>query len=102
MDDIQRQLQGIGFAEPLVHHTVRPQPPAQKLLVEALTVPVDDTLDNQYRPRYGAIEAIVAYRSVGERPTVRRTNISSTMAVSRESLHGPLEDNPLFLAKRQR
>ncbi|KAH0593457.1 hypothetical protein MHUMG1_08915 [Metarhizium humberi] len=98
VDDIERQLQGIGFAKPLVDHAVRPRRPAQKLLVEALTAPVDDTLDGQYRRRDDAIEAIVAYCNVEEGPTVRRTNIPSTTAVSRESLHESSEDNPLFLA----
>ncbi|KAF5131527.1 hypothetical protein E5D57_007882 [Metarhizium anisopliae] len=97
VDDIERQLQGIGFAKPLVDHAVRPRRPAQKLLVDALTAPVDDTLDGQYRRRDDAIEAIVAYCNVEEGPTVRRTNIPST-TVSRESLHEPSEDNPLFLA----
>ncbi|KAF5136443.1 hypothetical protein E5D57_000205 [Metarhizium anisopliae] len=97
VDDVERQLQGIGFAEPLVDHAVRPQRPAQKLLVEARTAPVDDTLDGQYRRRDSAIEAIVAYCNVEEGPTARRTNIPSTTAVSRESHHRPLEDNSLFL-----
>ena len=97
VDDIERQLQGIGFAKPLVDHAVRPRRPAQKLLVDALTAPVDDTLDGQYRRRDDAIEAIVAYCNVEEGPTVRRINIPST-TVSRESLHEPSEDNPLFLA----
>ncbi|OAQ58191.1 C2H2 finger domain-containing protein [Pochonia chlamydosporia 170] len=96
VDDIERQLQGIGFAEPMVDDAIRPQRPAQKLLVKALTAPVGDTLEGQYQRRDNAIEAIVAYCSVEEGPTVRRC-ISST-TVSRENIHEPSEGDPLFLA----
>ncbi|OAQ58200.1 C2H2 finger domain-containing protein [Pochonia chlamydosporia 170] len=40
VDDIERQLQGIGFAKPMEDDAIRPQRPAQKLLVETLTAPV--------------------------------------------------------------
>ncbi|KAH6953926.1 hypothetical protein BKA56DRAFT_681701 [Ilyonectria sp. MPI-CAGE-AT-0026] len=46
VDDIQSQLQGRGFSKPMaVDATCPPQRPAQKRLVEALTAPVDNTLE---------------------------------------------------------
>jgi hypothetical protein len=98
VDDIERQLQGIGFAKPFVDHAIRPQGPAQKLLVEALTTPVNDTLEGQYRRRDNAIEAIVAYCGVEEGPTVRRTHALPTTSPSHENPREHSEDSPLFLA----
>lgn len=98
VDDIERQLQGIGFAEPVVDHAIHPQRPAQKLLVEALTTPVGDTLEGQYRRRDNAIDAITAYCSVEEGPTVRRTQMSPTTTVPRENTREVSEGSPLFLA----
>ncbi|OAQ57585.1 C2H2 finger domain-containing protein [Pochonia chlamydosporia 170] len=97
VDDIERQLQGIGFAEAMVDDAIRPQRPAQTLLVKALTALVGNTLEGQYQRRDNAIEAIVAFCGVEEGPTVRRC-ISSTTTVSRESAHEPSEGDPLFLA----
>jgi hypothetical protein len=45
VDDIERQLQGKGFAKLVVDHVMCPQRPAQKLLVEAVTSLVGDTLE---------------------------------------------------------
>ena len=97
VDDIERQLQGIGFAEPLVDHAIRPQRPAQKLLVEALTTPVDETLEGQYRRRDNAVDAIVAYCSVEEGRTLRCTDMPSTTN-SHGSLHKFSKEDDLFLA----
>ena len=36
VDDIERQLHGIGFAKPPLDHAMRPQRPTQKFLVEQL------------------------------------------------------------------
>lgn len=48
VDDIERQLQGIGFEEQTVDDTIRPYRSDQKLLIEALTAPVGDTPEGQY------------------------------------------------------
>ncbi|EFY90641.1 hypothetical protein J3458_013381 [Metarhizium acridum] len=98
VDDIERQLQGKGFAEPVVDHTIRPQRPAQKLLVEALISPVGDTLEGQYNRRDNAIDAITAYCSVEEGATVRRSYLQPTPTGSRNEPREPSEDSPLFLA----
>ncbi|OAQ57486.1 C2H2 finger domain-containing protein [Pochonia chlamydosporia 170] len=98
VEDIERQLQGVGFAEPWVDNAIRPRRPAQKLLVEALKTPVDDTLEGQYRRRDNAIEAIVAYCSVEEGPTLRRIHMQPTTTVLREDSREPSEDSPLYLA----
>ena len=43
-----------------------PQRPSQRMLVEALTTPVDSALEGQYRRRDRAIDAITAYCLVKE------------------------------------
>lgn len=59
VDDIERQLQGIRFAkQAAVDTSCRPQQPAQKRLVEALTAPLSDTLEGQFRRRDNAINAV--------------------------------------------
>jgi hypothetical protein len=50
VEDIERQRRGDSFAEDGVVDTrCSPQRPSQKRLVEALTAPVDTTLEGQYR-----------------------------------------------------
>ncbi|KAH7012484.1 C2H2 finger domain protein [Microdochium trichocladiopsis] len=78
VEDIQNQLQGLGFSKSMdVDTASAPQRPAQKRLVDALTAPVDDTLEGYYRRRANLIDAIVAYCGVAEGRTARRTNVSA-------------------------
>lgn len=98
VDDIERQLKGKCLAEPVVDHATRPQRPAQKLLVEALTSPVVDTLEGQYNRRDRAIEAIIAYCSVEEGATVRRRHPQTMATGSRKKTCEPPQDSPLFVA----
>lgn len=77
VDDIERQLQGVGFAKQATADTnVSPQRPAQKRLMEALTAPLGNTLEGQYRRRDNAIGAIVAYCVVEEAHTIQRPKSS--------------------------
>ena len=73
VDDIERQLQGKGFAQPVVDHAIRPQRPAQKLLVDALKGLVGDILEGQYNRRDNAIECHNCILHVEEGATVRRS-----------------------------
>lgn len=99
VDDIQSQLQGRGFSKPMaVDATCPPQRPAQKRLVEALTAPVDNTLEGYYRRRDNLIDAIVAYCSVVEGRTARRTNVSAAKEPLSNSHCGPSEDSPVGIA----
>ncbi|QLI67036.1 uncharacterized protein G6M90_00g030440 [Metarhizium brunneum] len=72
VDDIERQLRGVGFAKGAANATVSPQRPAQKRLMEALTVPLGNTLEGQYQRRDNAISAIMAYCVVEEGQTIQR------------------------------
>ncbi|KAM4064329.1 hypothetical protein HRG_012698 [Hirsutella rhossiliensis] len=81
VDDIEGQLQGIGFVKQATVNTpICPQRPAQKRLVEALAAPLGNTLEGQYRRRDNAIAAIVAYCMVEEGQTIRgaRASVDST------------------------
>ncbi|KAH6953898.1 hypothetical protein BKA56DRAFT_604059 [Ilyonectria sp. MPI-CAGE-AT-0026] len=90
VDDIERQLQGIEFAKPAaVDTSSRPQLPAQKRLVEALTAPLSDTLEGQFRRRDNTINAVSAYCVVEEGQTVRRTNTSSAYPSERAVIGEP-------------
>ncbi|KAI3340357.1 C2H2 finger domain protein [Ustulina deusta] len=72
VEDIKQQLHGLGFAEPPKEDSsYRPQRPAQKQLIQALTTPVVPTLKGQYQRRDNAIEAISAYCLVQEGCTIR-------------------------------
>ncbi|KAH7016012.1 uncharacterized protein B0I36DRAFT_354891 [Microdochium trichocladiopsis] len=99
VEDIQRQLQGHGFPKPMdVDATCEPQRPAQKRLVDALTAPVDDTLEGYYQRRDNLIDAIVAYCSVVEGRTVRRTNSSAVSKPATSPDSRPSEESPLEVA----
>jgi len=77
--DIESQLAGLGFVEdPAIRKSNRPRLPAQKRLMEALTAPVETTVEGQHRRRDAAINAIVAYCAVIEGPAACRTNNSTT------------------------
>ncbi|KAH7141593.1 hypothetical protein B0J13DRAFT_623950 [Dactylonectria estremocensis] len=98
VDDIERQLQGIGFAkQAAVDTSCRPQRPAQKRLVEALTAPLSNTLEGQFRRRDNAINAVSAYYVVEEGPTVRRTNTSSAYPSGRAVIGEPPAESPLHV-----
>ncbi|KAK1637329.1 hypothetical protein BDP81DRAFT_460869 [Colletotrichum phormii] len=89
-DDIERQIHGIGFANPATDNTCRPQGPAQRHLMTKLTAPIVTTLEGQYRRRDEAIEAVSAYYLVQEGCT----------AAVRYSTSDPPEGGQLDLATR--
>ena len=100
VDDIERQLQGFRFPkDAAVDTSCHPQRPAQKRLVEALTAPVDNTLDGQYQRRDKAIDAIIAYCVAEEGPTLRRTDASSTKPSLRHQPRDSPADSPLHVAQ---
>ena len=76
-----------------------PQRSSQKLLVEALAAPVDNTLEGQYRRRDRTIDAIAAYCPVEEGCAVRPTQ---TTASTRQPIttHDRPADSPLHTATR--
>lgn len=93
VDDIERQLKGLGFAKPTAHTSCRPQRPAQKRLVEALAAPAVTDLDGQYRRRNHAVDAVVAYCVVEEGCTVPRRLATSTVPARRCPSPDPPADN---------
>ncbi|KJZ72256.1 hypothetical protein HIM_08398 [Hirsutella minnesotensis 3608] len=73
VDDIEQQLQGIGFAKnPTVKGSLCSQRPAQGKLLEAINAPLGRDLNDQYRRRDNAINAIITYCMVEEGLTIRR------------------------------
>ncbi|KAH7113155.1 hypothetical protein B0J13DRAFT_631272 [Dactylonectria estremocensis] len=76
----------------------RPQRPAQKRLMEALTAPLGDTFKDQFRRRDNAINAVSAYCVVEEGPTVRRPNTSSAYPSGRAAIGEPPAESPLHVA----
>ncbi|KAK2732924.1 C2H2 finger domain-containing protein [Colletotrichum kahawae] len=98
-DDIERQIQGVRFAEPATGGTCRPQGPAQKRLLAKLTTPIVTTLEGQYRRRDDAINAVSAYCSVQEGCTIRRCHPPLTpKAALSDPPCDPSEASPLYLA----
>ncbi|KAH0419558.1 hypothetical protein CcaCcLH18_14355 [Colletotrichum camelliae] len=98
-DDIERQIQGVGFAEPATGGGCRPQGPAQKRLLAKLTTPIVATLEGQYRRRDDAINAVSAYCSVQEGCTIRRCHPPLTpKAALSDPPCDPSEASPLYLA----
>lgn len=100
VDDIERQLRGDGFAEDAAADArCSPQRPSQRLLVEAFTAPVDNTLEGQYRRRDRAIDAIAAYCPVEEGCAVLPTQ---TIASTKRAVttHDRPADSPLRIATR--
>jgi hypothetical protein len=72
VDDIDRQLQGKGFAESALEEMFyRPQGPAQERLVLALTAEDNGTLQGYYGRRHEAVTAISEYCLVQEGPAYR-------------------------------
>ncbi|KAK0726752.1 hypothetical protein B0T26DRAFT_671515 [Lasiosphaeria miniovina] len=67
--DIENQLAGLGFVEePAIRKSSRPRRPAQKRLMDALTAPVESTVEGQHRRIDVAIYAVMAYYVVVEGP----------------------------------
>ncbi|KAH8744320.1 C2H2 finger domain protein [Diaporthe sp. PMI_573] len=86
--DIEAQLNGLGLVEDsTVEASNCPMRPAQKRLVDALTAPVEASIEGQYQRRDAAINAIVAYCAVVEGPATCRTN-SSTANSAQQSVKG--------------
>lgn len=78
VDDIERQLQGLGFATPAPDMSCRPQRPAQTRLMASLMAPAATDLEGQYRRRDRAIDAVVSYCTVEEGCTVPQRSFRST------------------------
>ncbi|KAK2051368.1 C2H2 finger domain-containing protein [Colletotrichum caudatum] len=95
---LRRELmQSDGFTKPAVADTSRPQRPAQKRLLTALTAPLIATLEDQYQRRDNAIDAVSAYCLVQEGCTMRRPRPLSKDSVSKTPSTGS-ERNLLHLA----
>lgn len=95
--DIERQLQGQGFEEIVADTSSPPQRPAQKRLIAALTAPDDSILEEYYKRRDDAIDAIVAYCFVQEGRTPRRTNAASRSTHSSHPSEPPV-NSPVYVA----
>jgi hypothetical protein len=91
VDNIKRQLDGLGFAELAPDTSCRPQRPAQKRLMEALKAPATTDLKGQYRRRDEAIDAITLYCTVQEGCTVPQRS-----SVSTERSRGSPSSDPPF------
>ncbi|CCF42280.1 C2H2 finger domain-containing protein [Colletotrichum higginsianum] len=97
VDDIERQLRGDSFTKPAVADTCRPQGPAQKRLLAALTAPLIATLEDQYKRRDNAIDAVSAYCLVQEGCTTHRPRSQSKDSLPKTPSSGS-EVSPLSLA----
>ncbi|KAH7132720.1 hypothetical protein EDB81DRAFT_659788 [Dactylonectria macrodidyma] len=75
--DIERQLAGKPLERPHESSPDSDLPPAQKRLLQALTAPVGNTFEEEYYRHTAAIEAVIAYCSVQEGPSVRRPRIAA-------------------------
>jgi hypothetical protein len=99
VEDIERQLQGLGFAEPAAaDKSCPPQRPAQKRLMEALTAPLVNTLEAQYWRRDNAIDAVVAYCVVEEGCAVPQRYAVSTGPTDRSRNPDPPAESPVYVA----
>ncbi|KAM5349340.1 hypothetical protein ACJ41O_005845 [Fusarium nematophilum] len=85
--DIERQLAGKTFEEPPMPSSPSDEAahPAQERLLQALTAPVADTIEAEYRRRNNAILAVMAYCPIQEGPS-RRTG--STARSNKSSVSG--------------
>ncbi|EJP61692.1 C2H2 finger domain protein, putative [Beauveria bassiana ARSEF 2860] len=72
VDDIQRQLHGIGFKPPAENASTTSQGQEQKRLTEALNVPPSKKVEEYFPQRNEAISAIMAYCRVYEGPPSQR------------------------------
>ncbi|KAH6955707.1 hypothetical protein BKA56DRAFT_638131 [Ilyonectria sp. MPI-CAGE-AT-0026] len=78
--DIERQLAGKTFEEPPMPSSPSDEAahPAQKRLFEALTAPMADTIEAEYRRRNNAILVVMAYCPVQEGPSRRTGNTAKS------------------------
>ncbi|KAK1974959.1 C2H2 finger domain-containing protein [Colletotrichum cereale] len=97
VDDIECQLRGDDFTKPAMADTCRPQGPAQKRLLAALTAPLIATLEDQYQRRDDAINAVSEYCLVQEGCTTRGPRPLSRDSSSKTPSNGT-EISPLDLA----
>ncbi|KJZ68625.1 hypothetical protein HIM_11984 [Hirsutella minnesotensis 3608] len=96
VDDIEQQLQGIGFAKhPTVKGSLCSQRPAQGKLLEAINAPLGRDLNDQYRRRDNAINAIITYCMVEEGLTVRRPQTLLELA-DRKHHDDPSLGSPIY------
>ncbi|KAM3548285.1 hypothetical protein ARSEF4850_009502 [Beauveria asiatica] len=72
VEDIQRQLHGMGFKPPAEDTASAPQGQEQKKFTEALNVPPSKKVEEYFPQRNEAISAIMAYCRVYEGPPSRR------------------------------
>ncbi|KAI0410839.1 C2H2 finger domain protein [Xylaria grammica] len=78
--DIERQIAGMGFTDNAeTEMSARPQLPAQKRLVKAICAPMNcKSVEEQYRRRDAALNAVIAYCTVEEDwGSAHRTNIGA-------------------------
>ncbi|KAK1973628.1 C2H2 finger domain-containing protein [Colletotrichum cereale] len=97
VDDIECQLRSDDFIKPAVADTCRPQGPAQKRLLAALTAPLIATLEDQYQRRDNATNAVSEYCLVQEGCTMRGPRPLSKDSASKTPSNGT-EIGPLDLA----
>jgi hypothetical protein len=101
VDDIERQLSGLGFAEqPDFDRSSRPHGPAQERLINALLAPVETTLEGHYERRNNAIEEVIVYCFVEEGRTKCRSNASPPPQQPAPPPHAdePAPEHPAFQA----
>ncbi|KAH8799040.1 hypothetical protein F5884DRAFT_863685 [Xylogone sp. PMI_703] len=98
VNDIERQLDGLGFAKPAPDTSCRPQRPAQKRLMEALTAPAATDLEGQYWRRDEAIDAITLYCTVEEGRAIPLKSSGSTEQSSISTSPDPPPKSPLHAA----
>ncbi|KAF5520978.1 hypothetical protein CGCA056_v007802 [Colletotrichum aenigma] len=98
IDDIERQIKGVGFAKIATGGTSRPQGQAQKRLLTKLTAPVVNTLEGQYRRRDDAIAAVSAYCLVQEGCTSRQPQHRPTKGKIPPTSGHPREGSPVYQA----
>jgi len=97
VDDIERQLSGLGFAEqPDLDRSNHAHGPAQKRLINALLAPVETTLEGHYERRNKAIEEVIAYCFIEEGRTKRRSNASAHKTAQPSHADEPSPEHPAF------
>jgi hypothetical protein len=97
VDDIERQIRGEGFA-PAPVEVSRPQHPAQKRMMAALTAPAEPTVEGQYKRRNNAIRAVIEFCYVEEAHTRSRTMVVEVSSTKAGRTEDPRRDSPLDAA----
>lgn len=85
VEDIERQVQGVGFA-PETARASRPMSPAQRRLFDALMAPHETDLPALFRRRAAAVDAIIAYCAIQE-PAVTKILDARPVAPPAELQH---------------